>query len=167
MEIHKWKYNCKITIEHKLALKFSDSIENIHDIIVSEGGKNSPFKNQNQVCINIDKVEKNRAKKEKRNAYKTMDTSFAISYGKKNEMVLCEYKLNYKKPENISKSELDEKIKNSKDLLGNEPNIHSVYIFVFSTKIKSQALNKIRRLNSNKKNFNVVDINELKELYFN
>ncbi len=161
---NRWKYNKKCTIEHELACRYRESIEKIGDVINEEGEKNTQF--TNQICLNIDKVEKLLAKKEKRNANKTMDTTFAISSGKKHEMLLCEYRLNYKKPENISKKDLNDKISYSKSLLGNQPAVHNVYIFVFNTKIKAQALNKIRRIFSNKNTVSVVDIQELKKIYF-
>jgi len=165
MEIqNKWIYNKNITINHNLAQQYKISIEKINDTIVSEGGRKTDFKNE--VCINLDKIEKILAKKERRNAFRTMDIAFGISKGKAENMVLCEYKLKYKKPANLSKSEIDGKIKYSKNLLGNEPPVLNRFIIIFKSEIKAQSYSILRRLYANKNLFQVLDINELKEKYF-
>jgi len=160
-----WNYCKDTTNQHHLAIKFTDCVEKIHDVTIAEGSKNSPFKKE--ICINLDKVEGKLAQKEKRNARKTMDISFGLKKDKQKQILLCEYRLRYKNINNLKKSELDSKISNSTNLLGHSPVIHNCYLFIFSPSIKSQAYRYIRRLYSNKNIVNVMDIHDLKRVYFN
>ena len=95
-----------------------------------------------------------------------MDMSFGIKKGNSKEMILCEYRLRYKNINNISKSELDSKIKFSIDILGYEIAIHNIYLFIFSNKLKQQAYNKLRRLYFYKPNHVAIDLEELKSTFF-
>ncbi|EZH75887.1 hypothetical protein ATO12_03595 [Aquimarina atlantica] len=161
---NKWKYCENTTKRHPLCLKFLDCIESIDSICISDGAKKSPF--SEEICLNLDKVESNLARKEKRNARKTMDFSFGSKSGNEKRTVLCELRLNYKNVNNIKKSELDSKVSNSKGLLGHSPTIYSPNLFIFSSKLKNQAINRLRRLYSNKSNVAVMDLSDFKKFFF-
>jgi hypothetical protein len=160
-----WKYCEATTCGHNLAKKYSDCIESIHALIRNEGGKKSLFKDEK--CLNLDKIETKQAQEKKQEIkFATMDCSFGISYRKQKRMILCEYRLRYKNVNNISKTELDSKIAHSKNVLGATCIIHNCYLFIFSSEIKEQAKNKLRRLYNGNKAVKAMDVNELKELYF-
>jgi hypothetical protein len=159
-----WKYCETTTCEHNLAIKYPDCIESIHAVIHNEGGKKSFFKTEK--CLNLDKIEIKQAQEKKHEIKATMDCSFGIFHGKQKRMILCEYRLRYKNVNNLSKTELDSKITHSKNLLGTICVIHKCYLFVFSSEIKEQAKNKLRRLYNGSKAIEVIDVNELKLFYF-
>lgn len=160
----KWKYCSKTTKQHPICLKSSTFIEEIDSVCKNDGAKKTPF--SNEICLNLDKLENELAKLQKRNSSKTMDFYFCITRGKSLGVVLCELRLNYKNPNNLSKSELDKKISDSIRIIGHTPSILKPYIFVFNSKIKNQALSKIRRLYANKKFATALDLNDLYRYYF-
>lgn len=160
-----WKYCKETTNQHHLAITFKDCVEKMHDVILAEGNRNSPFNEED--CINLDKVEGTLAQKEKREARRTMDISFGIAKNRQQQVVLCEYRLRYKNVNNLKKRELDSKISNSINLMGHNPIIHNCYLFIFQTGLKNQAYRWLRRLYSNKNIINAMDVNDLKEFYFN
>ncbi len=162
---NNWKYCTETTNHHQMVKKYKNCVENIKDLTIVEGGKNPPFNDEK--CLNLDKVEGILAQKEKREARKTMDMSFGIVLGNQRQFLLCEYRLNYKNVKNLKRSEMDSKISNSRILLGHEPAIHKCYLFIFNSKIKHQAYSILRRLFSNRSIVKAMDVNELKEIYFN
>lgn len=161
---NSWLYCSNTTKEHGLSKKHSGCVEKIYDITISEGGKKPPF--SSEVALNMDKIELSIAKKDKRNARKTMDMAFGVKRGRSKQFVLCEYRLNYKNPNNIRKSELDSKLLYTKSLLGNEPAVHNNYLFIFLSNIKQQAISKLRRLYSSRPNYMAIDVPELKSRFF-
>lgn len=132
----------------------------------NEGANSNSNSFSDEECLNMDSIEKKIAQKEKRNARKTMDISFGVVDGKNKRFVLCEYRLNYKNLKNLDKKELNDKLSNTKNLLGFEPPIHNHYYFVFTHKIKQQAINVLRRLYQNKSNMVALDLADLKDIFF-
>jgi hypothetical protein len=160
---NNWTYCENTTTNHSLAKNNSNCLEEIFQITCNEGAKKNPF--TTEIAINIDDVERYLSKKEKRNSKKTMDMSFGAIKSKTKCFILAEYRLNYTNPNNLSKSELDDKIKNTLDLLGNEINI-STFLFIFSPNVKNHANYIIRRLYSNRPNYIALDISDFKSNYF-
>jgi len=159
-----FKYCNETTKSHGLAKSYSNCIELLSNVSENEGAKSNPFSDEE--CLNMDKVENILARKEKRDARKTMDISFGVADGKNKCYVLCEYRLNYNNPNNLSKSELDAKLSNTKNLLGTELTIHKFYYFVFAHNIKQQAIHSLRRLYQNKSNMVALELADLKDIFF-
>jgi len=161
---NKWQYSPTKTLEHPIASKYPRCVENICDIVKEEGATSTNFSDEK--AINIDKVERALIQQEQRDPLSTMDMSFAITNGKSTNMVLVEMRLNYKNPENISKREIDAKIKHSKNILTHSAVIHGCYYFVFPSKVKERAISVIRRAFSNKANYVALDLAGLNEVFF-
>ncbi|GAB4206556.1 MAG: hypothetical protein Fur0023_16570 [Bacteroidia bacterium] len=156
------KYCASTTKNHPLAKKHRECIEKISDACKTAGAKSSPF--DQEICLNLDKVEDQKAKCDGRNKHKTMDIAFGI---KSKEMILCDFKFNCENPNNLKHKDLKGKISYSEILLGQTISIHKPYLFLFESKIKRQALNLIRRLFTNKPDeVDVLDIDEFKKKYF-
>lgn len=161
---NKKLYSKEQTEKHVLSKQYVNCLQNIKAIVISEGGKKSNF--SDETAINLDCVEQSKSKLQKRNANKTMDMVFSFDNEKIIQMILTEFRLNYTNVNNLSKSELDAKISHSKNLLGHQPTIHNVYLFVFQTKLKQQATSVLRRLYSNKPTHKALDITDLYTEYF-
>lgn len=161
---NNYKYCPVTTQQHHLAKRFVLCVEKFNDVMSAEGEKRTVFKNE--ICINLDKVEQSLAQAEKRCRHKTMDICFGVLKNNTKHLVLCECRFNYQNVKNLSKSELDNKISYSKELVGNEITIHQYIIFLFNIEIKQQAFSRLRRLYSNKNILKVLDINEFKQEYF-
>ncbi len=162
---HKLFYCLSTTIEHPVAKKHPKSVELFKDVIIREGGsKKNVFANEK--CINLDSVETAMSQADKRSENSTMDCAFGLTDGKKKQIIMCEFRLNYKSVSNISKSEIDSKIKHSKLILGQEPSLLNQHLLIFKSELKNQAFSRIRRLYSNKNIVSVLDISELKNQYF-
>ncbi len=161
---------CKFaTTEHPIAKSYPCFLQTMDSIIEKESEELREYQFQFiiQKVINLDKVEECIAKKNHRDFKKTVDAVFGVSDNEKNcQMVLCEYKLNIKNPENLKEKELSGKIKGSKEILGESPQIHKSYLFVFSDNIKQQAYSRIRRLDNNSKGWLALTLDELKEKFF-
>lgn len=159
-----WEYCKDITTQHYIAANFNKCIVNFDAFCKAEGAKKTPFSNEE--CVNLDKVESIMAKSEKRNLRKTMDAFFGIKLGHQKKIILCEFRLNYKNVNNLSKSELDAKLSNSINIIGHNPMINNCYLFVFNSNLKNQAYRRLRALYSNKKTMQAIDLVDLKNLYF-
>lgn len=160
-------YDLDVTNNHPLANKFA---LNFNDMIKDDGGKGVfPEK---AVAISLDKAEsaESRAK-----TLKTMDSAIGViakrSFGKKcNErMLMCEFRCNYKNWRNISITELEEKIENSKKLLQWEyiGQIDSRCFFIFNENIYEQVRHLFaRKYISKTKNRVVITEDEFRDLIF-
>lgn len=155
---------CEIsTRTHPCALEFETCVQEIGAICKAEGARSNPF--NHEICINLDAVEENRAKRHKTERQKTMDLCFAVKNGK-TKMVLVELRLNYNNVKNIREREMRQKIDCSRGLIKHEPTILDKYFFVFRTNIIHQAESRLRRFNSNRSNWVGLDLNRLKKLFF-
>jgi hypothetical protein len=161
---NSWKYCKATTNKHPVAIKFKQYVEEIHSVCINEGAKKTSFSKEK--CINLDKIEWFIAKKEKRNALKTMDISFGIKSGNKKRIALCELRLNFENVYNLKKSDIDSKISHSIDILGHSLMIYNFYLFIFKSDKKNQANYVLRRLYSNKNMFEILDLYGLKNKYF-
>ncbi len=165
VQLNNLKYCSETTNQHRISIKFEKFLEEINHVCIAEGAKRPPF--SDELCINLDKIEGSLAQRDKRNARKTMDISFGIASGKQKRILLCELRFNYRNVNNLKKADLDSKIINSRNLLGHDPVIYQPYIFIFKTRLKNQAYSVLRRLYSNKKTITAMDLNELRNKYFN
>lgn len=161
---NQWQYCEQTTKNHQINKKVGVALKSIDFVCKRDGAKKTPFSEQE--CIDLDEVETFLASNEKRQKIKTMDVSFGISKGKRGQMVLCELRLNFKNVNNIGRKDLDEKMNNSKRILGHDPSIFSKSFFVFSSKLKQQATNRLRRLYANKSIIEVTDLEGLKAQFF-
>lgn len=169
MVVSKLTYCCETTLSHEVSRANEDCLRKIKDIIINEGGpKNNGFKD-NYIALYIDLVER---KSQSPSPKSTMDIGVGMSSGKRNRvMLLVEFKFNIGNPRNIGVSDLNLKIKNTKDIVGSDPPIHPEYIFVFQARIINQAKHEINKLFKNNPRYTrciqVYDLNLLRETYFN
>ncbi|MGQ1927646.1 hypothetical protein [Ornithobacterium rhinotracheale] len=161
----KYTYCKETTEEHSIARECGDCVQKIVEVCVNEGARNVPSTYDNN-CLNLDKYEEYKAIRERRDKQKTMDLCIGVKCRDKRGMLLIELKLKYKNPNNLVGKELLDKIKNSKNILGHTPMILDRYYFIFKRDIKEQAYNRLKRLFNNKKNFFVIDLEQLEQEYF-
>lgn len=156
-------YCSTTTIQHYLSVAHKNCIERIAFIIVSEGGKNPGFNNEE--ALNLDKVETFLAQQQKgRNRNATVDMAFGVKDGGKKEFVLCEYKLR-KKGKGLQDYNISNKIKYSKDLLGGTPPIYKCCLIV-PPDSKSSAASYVRRYSTNRQEIKVFDLKGFVVEYF-
>jgi len=165
-EQNNWTYCVLTTKAHCISKCHPDCIEKIDTVCKNDGAKHTPF--ENEICLNLDKVEINQAKFEKRDRRKTMDFSLGLKHSdyNQNRFLLVELRLRYKNVNNLSQNELKLKIDNSRNILGNNPVIINHYYFVFPSQLKHQAHRNLRRLFSNKSFVSGVDLDDIKRIYF-
>lgn len=164
----KWIYCCETTSSHDVSRKHKDCLKKIKDIIFKEGGpRNNGFKDSH-IALYIDLVE---AKSKPTSPKSTMDIGVGISKKMNKGVLLIDFKLNVSNPKNIGGSDLNLKIKNTKDIMGGDPPIYPEYIFIFHPQIINQARYEINRLFKNNPKYTkciqVYDLERLKEVYFN
>lgn len=149
-------YNLDVTKKHPLAEQFAS---NLNDMVKTDGGK-GVFPDD-VIAISLDNAER----AERRTApRKTMDSALGLVArrppGRKvnEKMLMCEFRFNYKNWRNISKSELEDKVKNSKMLLQRNytGQIESKCFFIFDEKIYEQAKNYFARIYMSKTKKRVV-----------
>ena len=169
------KYCKKTTETHSLSSRYPECILPIALEVAKEGGKGTHF-GKDCLCIDMDGVEKTI----KRNSpMATMDMAMGISYQiSKNEggyvkevikspqMLLVEFKFNCKSPANIKLKEIRDKIKGSKEWLGNEVAVCKDYIFIFQSATKKVAISYFNRLSVNRFPCLIMDIDEFYCKYF-
>ncbi len=161
---NKWQYCPASTQQHPLSKKHPDCIEKIHELCRKEGARKTPF--ESEVCLNIDQVEHNLAKREKRSKRSTMDLAFGLAHKSTKRFVPVELKLNIKSIYNLEGSELKSKIAGSIALLGHNPQLLNKYYFVFKPGLKNQAERNLRRLFENRRIVSGIDLNDLKNHFF-
>lgn len=161
------KYCKDTTTEHPLCKLYPICQELLNIIFHTEGCKETLF--SFETGLNLDKVETERCKgKASREA--TMDLALGVSNeGKSKQMLLVEMKFNSKQPQNISKKEIDSKIKHAIDLLSQEVPIAERKIVLFGDKQIQVAKHYISRLyaKSPKTAIAVMTAREFNETYFN
>ncbi|MDO5666110.1 MAG: hypothetical protein Q4G63_12775, partial [Bacteroidia bacterium] len=106
---------------------------------------------------------------------KTIDIAFGLKENtikrkktKTKKYLLCELRLNYKNPKNISKSEISEKFQHSREILFDiDINFHEKYILIFKKNIVAQAKNNIARVfMGNTSKFEILSPQNLWSNYF-
>lgn len=159
------KYCNKTTLNHSLCAKYPSCLEELNEIFKAEGYKSTLF--ANEVALNIDKVERECSKK-KKSPESTMDLTIGISReGKQPQMLLVELKFNSKNPHNISKRELDDKIRRSIDLLSDAAtSVAEEKIILFNDNKVQVGRRVIYRLYGQLSRIKTSSGKEFKEKYF-
>ena len=167
----EWIYKEAATISHPAISnpQFHRCLIDFSFLVVQEGGTPNPFSEEK--TISVDCLEVTAAQNEKRPPRKTMDAAFVIEHLRKTvrQTVLVEFKFRVRNVENLRKQEIEDKVKNSKMLLGNEPPVLHRYFFIFKEGIKHQAINRISRIFKkpyNELEYEVTDLPALFETFF-
>lgn len=137
----------------------------LNKLIIDEGCLDEmPVFENNEVVINMDCVEKLVAKSENRKQLKSMDSSFVIG---NDQILLTEFRFNYKKMSNLNREELFGKVLGSKNALNNSQNIHNQYFFIFNSNLKYQAIRRFRNMVPSMPNeYIAIDILDFKNMFF-
>lgn len=164
------KYNKKETENHPILISFNLCKKDFNEVILKDDDSLNElpdfFNNIN--VIDLDCVELNKAKIEKRLQTKTMDLSFAISDLINIEMLLVELRFNYVNLSNLDRKELIGKVSGSIAILGDKIKINEKYIFIFKPELKQQAINRLQRMNPRiPNNYLATDLHGLIDIYFN
>lgn len=167
-KIEDFKYCLQTTKTHSLAIAHPRCLCAVKEIICNEGGRAKEF-NDEQV-VNLDGVEIELAKKERRcTNNSTMDVFLGVSLDRKSPTIaLVEFKFNVKKCYQVSKSDLDKKIRGSIFILGNEVPIIKKYYIVFDTSIIVPAKAMLKRMSQEKPNNQYIAVTEqeLKQIFW-
>lgn len=161
------KYNRKQTLNHQVVKKYDSCIENISATSKRDGClKKDAFGSEDDI-INVDKLETSICQKTKKQKEKTVDIAFvATSENEKSKTILVELRCNYKNLRNLSESEILEKIKHSKQILGSVPVFFFATFLIFNASRKNEAKQRIRRYFKHKSTIEVLDIKDLKQKFF-
>lgn len=160
-------YNLEVTNNHPLANKFASSL---NDMIIADGGK-GVFP-EYAIAISLDKAE---CADRRAVQLKTMDSALGVIArkfsGKKcyERMLMCEFRCNYKNWRNISITELEDKIENSRKLLQREylGQIDTRCFFIFNKSVFEQVRNLFaRKYISNTKHRVIITEEEFRNLIF-
>ena len=163
------KYNKKETLDHIISKTFPNCVKDYNQIILDEDDNLNTIPSifTDVLVIDLDCVEKNKAKSERRVQCKTMDTTFAISNKSEVQMLLVELRFNYKNLSNLDRNELLGKVQGSINLLGKSIVINDNFIFVFQSDLLQQAVNRLQRMNPRiPNNYSAMDIQQLIRVYF-
>ena len=127
----------------------------LNTALQNEGAKRTPFTTEK--CIDLDKYETDRSRGG--NKGKSMDFTLGLT---NKQMLLIEAKLDVKKPTNLTRGELEGKIKQSKEcLLEYEIAIAKEKVFLFSTDKIGQARSHVSKLFNNNPNLRIWTVQEL------
>jgi hypothetical protein len=169
------KYCNTTTINHPIAQTYSDCLQNINHILFNDSqdchGYIVPNFENNEIVINLDDVETkltNDLGRLEKNM--SMDLAFGLSNSDSTnqEMLMVELRLNYLNPNNLKKEKIDGKVTGSILALGNHTPIHEKYIFIFKTNQVAEAKNRLfRMIPTVNSNYIVMDLENLKSIYFN
>lgn len=163
------KYNKEKTLDHIISKTFPCCVKDFNQVILDEDDNlnNIPSFFTDVLVIDLDCVEKNKAKTERRIQCKTMDNTFAISNVSSIEMLLVELRFNYRNLSNLDRNELLGKVSGSINLLGNSVVINDNFIFIFQPDLLQQAINRLQRMNPRiPNNYIAMDLNQLMSVYF-
>ena len=163
------KYNKTETENHCILNSFNLCKKDVNEEILKYDDSLNQLPNYftNVEIIDLDCIERNKAKLEKRLQCKTMDLTFAISDSFTIEMLLVELRFNYFNLSNLDRKELLGKVSGSINLLGDKIKINDNYIFIFKPELKQQAINRLQRMNPKIPNtYIAMDLEDLISSYF-
>lgn len=157
---------CKKTTDgHFQSVAHSDCLIELNQMITKEGPRCSIFDNSWTV-LDLDALEINlKASQRRSNQYKTCDFATGIKQNNAAKMLLVECRFDYKSANNLSAGELNDKIDGSIIILGHTPQIYNSVYFIFTDRVKTLAVRKLRELRSNRKEFLAVSLSEFKNLF--
>lgn len=154
-------YSNTQTINHPLSISYQKALVELDVLLCKEGAKKVYF-GKEVVVLDLDKVEII-YKSKCGNRCETMDFCMGLT---SNKMLLVEIKLRVVQPKNLKKKDLEDKIRYSKDLLGENVPIAKDKVFIFSDKIIDVARRNLSSLFNNNPNLKVCTINEFRNRYF-
>ena len=175
------KYCEQTTREHEInKLTNNSCFMSINCIIEKDlkGDKSFSIFDENIIAIDTDKAEEVIAKSEGRNQNKSMDMCFGLTEQDAKYILLVELKLGYKKENSKILDELNKlnanqfinKVKDSKNILGDSIPIIEEYFFRFESSIINRVMQRIKSITSNapelRRNYKIATIQELKERWF-
>lgn len=146
----------------------TDCLKDLNQMISHEGFTGAlPFFGNSEIVLDMDCVEGKLASYEKRIPNKSMDSAFVISNGK-TEILLVEFRFNYRNMKNLDKRELFGKVSGSRNaLISSTLNIQDNYYFVFDNNLKEQAKRRFRNMvPSMPTHYIATDLIDLKALFF-
>lgn len=167
------KYDKQKTINHPISIQYPCCVQDFNEVVKQED--NVLKAKQQYTCVflsnikvlNLDcAVKKNYLINNIQRCY-SMDITFAISENHNSEMVLVDFKLNIRNPDNLKKEDLEGKVNDSMLFLGNSIPIHNQYIFVLQPNKVLQARNRLKRMIPKiANNYVAMDLSELIQKYF-
>lgn len=154
-------YSKETTFSHPLSKKYNQhALILLNELLKKEGAKKDFF--NEEIVLNLDEVEK-KLKTNCGDKCETMDFCMGLS---SNQMLLTELKLKVFKPQNLEKKKLENKIRYSKCLLGEEIPVLKDKVFLFNDQVIEIARRILARLFNNNPNLKVYTVNEFKDIYF-
>lgn len=167
------EYNKDKTINHPIAIQHPCCVQDFNEVVKKE---DDVLKVKDEIPNFISDVKVFNIDDAKNEKYpiemgeerpKSMDITFAISENDNSEMVLVDFKLNIRNPDNLKKEDLEGKVNDSIVFLGNSIPIHSEYIFVLQPNKVQQARNRLQRMIPEiPNNYVAMDLSELIQKYF-
>lgn len=158
------KYNNNETLNHIVSKSYPCCVKDFNEVVFNEDDSLSEIPDYfaETDVIDLDCVEIERARIERRNQISTMDCTFAISDNENLEMLLVELRFNYKNLSNLNRQKLIDKVSGSLSILGNTVKINNTYVFIFQPNLVEQATSRMRRMNPIiPNNYIAMDLNEL------
>ena len=168
-----WIYSLPHTEKHPVVgnRELKECLHLVSKIIQNEGGHSKRL--QDEKAINVDCVEK---KLRRSQPLKTVDMAFVARDRKKPDpedsnlrTVLVELKMRVRNVNNLRRDDFENKVHNSKDILGNEPQILQDYFFVFNDRVRNQAKHSLYRIFNKppmQLPYKIVSLKELIESFF-
>lgn len=159
-------YCLDTTRSHPISITNITCLEPINQIILKEGGRNTPFSND-QIALNLDQVEVNSGRAQLR---QTMDFCFGISQnGQNRQVVLTELKLRVVNPRTIGRSDVEGKVVGSISILRRDIDIYATYYFVFQQNKIQQARRHFAFLfnNNPRSPYKTILLSDLLDYHFN
>lgn len=157
---------CKLaTDEHAQSVAHTDCLIGLNEMITKEGASCSIF-DANWTVLDLDALEiKLKASERRSKQNKTCDFAAGIKQNNNRKILLAECRLRYKSANNLSSTELNEKIDGSMEILGYTPQIHNSFYFIFTDNVAKQAFRRLREFKSNRKEFIAVTVKDFKDLF--
>ena len=159
-------YCKKETEEHSISRTFPRSLIGMNAMITREGQRCNIFAN-NWVVLDMDDVETNLARQQRRSKTSTTDFAMGIKITNSSKMLLVECRFRYGNEgvKRLTAGELTAKVNGSIGILNQVPAIHSEVYFLFSNTEIQQARNKMVRLSSGRKTYLAKTITEFKDCF--
>ncbi|KLT64744.1 hypothetical protein [Pedobacter sp. BMA] len=163
------KYSKQATLDLAKSLNKEECLQGINQLTLKEGSSDANIFTDGEVVLDMDCVEHKFASIEKRSPVKSMDSAFVTtdSTGTKSELVMVEYRFNYKNLANLSRVELLQKVAGSTAAAQSTTNVHPNYYFVFNSNLKNQAISRLARMNPViPQHYKAIDLKDIQDLFF-
>lgn len=165
MEIqNQWICKNKVIENHHLARVNMNCLVPLDDLFTREGQVCTLFGDDYRV-LDMDEVERKSAARESRSPNATVDCVMGLVEGKIEKVLLVECRFRYKNVNNISQSDLDNKVRYSAGVLGNVPVQCRPVYFLFTSSVAPVANRKIRQFKNNRRDYVGVDVTQFYNLF--